>query len=163
MKISTKSRYAVMAMAEMALGDSDSALSLGDIAARQHLPLPYLEQLFAKLRRAGLVESVRGAHGGYKLAKPLENIAVLDIMSAVDNPIKTTRCKSESHDGCQHGGARCVAHDLWAELELVLRNFLRHVTLLDFKRGTIPGLGYLFCPPEKKRDDLGEGKRVSIS
>ena len=152
-----------MAMVELALEESDTALSLGDIATRQHLPLPYLEQLFSKLRRAGLVTSIRGAYGGYKLAKPLADIAIIDIMGAVDKPIKTTRCKSESHDGCQHGGARCVAHDLWAELEIVLRNFLRHVTLLDFKRGSVAGLGYLFCPPEKKFDEVVEGKRVSIS
>ena len=154
MKISTKSRYAVMAMVEMAVSKVDHPVSLSDIANKQQLPLPYLEQLFAKLRRAQLVESTRGAHGGYKLSKSLEKISVIDIILAVDRPIKTTRCKPGPNSGCLREGKRCMTHDLWAELESVITNFLQHVTLLDIKKGKVSGLRFLFTPPEKSNKSI---------
>ncbi len=137
MRLSTKGRYAVMAMADLAgnaagpqLGES-RPVALADIAARQDISLSYLEQLFAKLRRGGLVTSVRGPGGGYRLSRPSGELRIADIILAVDEPISTTRCKTGGSKGCTKTGARCVTHDLWEELGQQIHVFLSSVSLAD--------------------------------
>ena len=135
MRLSTKGRYAVMAMADLA-GNAEGAgaprpVALADIAARQDISLSYLEQLFAKLRRGGLVTSVRGPGGGYRLSRPSGDLRIADIILAVDEPIAATRCKSGSTKGCTKTGARCVTHDLWEELGQQIHVFLSSVSLAD--------------------------------
>ena len=122
MRLSTKGRYAVMAMADLAghapesdkqSNNQSKPVALADIAERQDISLSYLEQLFAKLRRGGLVTSVRGPGGGYRLARPSDELRIADIIVAVDEPIAATRCKPNGSQGCTKTGARCVTHDLW--------------------------------------------------
>src|SRR5471030_1333742 len=129
MRLSTKGRYAVMAMADLA-GHAPGAdnqikpVALADIAERQDISLSYLEQLFAKLRRGGLVSSVRGPGGGYRLSRASADMRIADIIVAVDEPIAATRCKTGSSKGCAVGGARCLTHDLWEELGQQIHVFL---------------------------------------
>ncbi|MFW6413104.1 MAG: Rrf2 family transcriptional regulator, partial [Oceanicaulis sp.] len=123
MKLSTKGRYAVMAMADLAVSSKDGPAPLGEIASRQEISLSYLEQLFAKLRRAGLVKSVRGPGGGYRLARPAGETRVADIMIAVEEPVDVTRCQHKPK-GCMEGGLRCITHDLWDELGRHIHLFL---------------------------------------
>ncbi len=129
MELNTKGRYAVMAMAELARHATDAALPLSHIAEQQKLPLPYLEQLFLQLRRAGLVDSARGRSGGYRLARSAAEISIADVMSAVEEETHFTRCTDESH-GCV-GGERCVTHGLWQGLSDVTASYLKSVTLQD--------------------------------
>jgi len=132
MRLSTKGRYAVMAMADLAGNAADAKpVALADIAQRQDISLSYLEQLFAKLRRGGLVTSVRGPGGGYRLARPSTELRIADIIVAVDEPIAATRCKPGSSKGCTKTGARCVTHDLWEELGQQIHVFLSSVSLAD--------------------------------
>jgi Rrf2 family iron-sulfur cluster assembly transcriptional regulator len=104
---------------------------LADIAARQEISVSYLEQLFAKLRRGGLVVSVRGPGGGYRLARAASETRIADIIMAVDEPIKATRCRTGSSKGCLSGQGRCLTHDLWEELGRQIEVFLESVTLAD--------------------------------
>jgi Rrf2 family iron-sulfur cluster assembly transcriptional regulator len=132
MRLSTKGRYAVMAMADLATHEAGMRpVSLADIADRQEISLSYLEQLFAKLRRGGLVASVRGPGGGYRLSRPSAEVRIADIIMAVDEPIEATRCKLGSAKGCTHLGGRCITHDLWEELGKQIHSFLSGVTLAD--------------------------------
>ncbi|MBV9991468.1 MAG: Rrf2 family transcriptional regulator [Alphaproteobacteria bacterium] len=132
MRLSTKGRYAVMAMADLAAHEEGARpVSLADIAQRQEISLSYLEQLFAKLRRGGLVRSVRGPGGGYRLSRPSGEIRVADIIVAVDEPITATRCRAGSPKGCTASGQRCVTHDLWEELGRQIHVFLSSVSLGD--------------------------------
>lgn len=136
MHLSTKGRYAVMAMVDMARYGSGRAVSLAEIAARQQISLSYLEQLFARLRRGGLVNSVRGPGGGYRLARPAADTAVAAIVLAVDEPLRLTRCTGgDSLTGCMPGGARCATHDLWVELGRQIEGFLASVSLQDVVDG----------------------------
>jgi len=112
-KLSTKGRYAVMAMVDLACNSNGSPVALADIADRQEISLSYLEQLFGKLRKGGLVKSVRGPGGGYLLARPAPQTRVSDIILAVDEPIQTTRCTPGSPAGCHNHKGRCLTHDLW--------------------------------------------------
>lgn len=143
MRLSTRGRYAVMAMVELAARarcDDDLAegpVSLAEIAAAQHLSVAYLEQLFGGLRRAGLVGSARGPGGGYRLARPAEEITVAEVVQAVDEPISATRCE-DGGPGCMRG-ERCRTHDLWAELGAQIALFLGSVTLADVVEGRILG------------------------
>ena len=130
MKLSTKGRYAVMALADIALHSHGVAVSLADIAARQEISVEYLEQLFAKLRRAGLVDSVRGPGGGYLLAVAAEDMAIADIIQAVDEGLQVTRCRGDAIEGCV-GGEKCLTHELWAALGRQIFGFLSSVTLGD--------------------------------
>jgi len=141
MRLSTKARYAVMAMVDVALEETSGSVSLTTIAARQELPLAYLEQLFGKLRKAGLVISNRGSNGGYVLAHKAEDISILSIISAVDTPLKATRCDHESTLGCRATGERCLTHDLWEELGAVVHLFLARITLADVCEKRIAGIG----------------------
>ncbi len=131
MKLSTKGRYAVMAMVDLAANASDKPVALSDVADRQDISLSYLEQLFGKLRKAGLVNSVRGPGGGYLLAHGSADTRVADIIMAVDEPIQTTRCTPGSPEGCQSDRARCLTHDLWEELGNQIYMYLSSVSLQD--------------------------------
>jgi Rrf2 family transcriptional regulator, iron-sulfur cluster assembly transcription factor len=131
MRLSTKGRYAVMAMTDLARHGTDRAVSLAEIASRQEISLSYLEQLFARLRRGGLVKSVRGPGGGYRLARAAGETTIADIVLAVDEPLHATRCKDSSGAGCMAGGEKCVTHHLWEELGRQIHLFLAGVTLSD--------------------------------
>ncbi len=154
MKLSTRGRYAVMAMADLARaqapsgserGESDSGeeaarpVSLNDIAQRQDISLSYLEQLFAKLRRHDLVESVRGPGGGYRLARSADDTRISDIVLAVDEPIRATRCDLTSAKGCMGAAGRCITHDLWEELSRQIHIFLNSVSLADVIENRVLG------------------------
>jgi Rrf2 family iron-sulfur cluster assembly transcriptional regulator len=130
-KLSTKGRYAVMAMVDLARHAQAKPVSLSDIAARQEISLSYLEQLFARLRRAGLVKSVRGPGGGYRLANGSAETRVSEIILAVDEPISATRCTEMGETGCRADRSKCLTHDLWEELGNQIHAFLSSVTLLD--------------------------------
>ena len=131
MRLSTKGRYAVMAMADLAKrGGGERAVTLGDIAARQEISLSYLEQLFARLRRGGLVSSVRGPGGGYRLARGAGETSIAEIVLAVDEPLHATRCGNTGR-GCMPGGETCLTHALWDELGRHIHAFLAGVTLAD--------------------------------
>lgn len=138
MKLSTKGRYAVMAMADLARMGAEGPVTLSDIASRQEISLSYLEQLFAKLRRAGLVKSVRGPGGGYRLARTAADTRVADIMLAVEEPVDVTRCRHAVR-GCMETGARCITHDLWDELGRHIHLFLAGVSLDDVIRQRVAG------------------------
>ena len=140
MRLGTKGRYAVMAMADLARhGDTEArAVCLSDIAARQEISLAYLEQLFARLRRAGLVKSVRGPGGGYRLAQTAEETSVGAIVQAVDEPLHATRCAAHSETGCMARGERCMTHHLWEALGEEIEQFLGGVTLADVIGRRIP-------------------------
>ncbi len=144
MLLSTKGRYAVMAMVEIAKQGDAKPLSLGDVAIRLELSLAYLEQLFMKLRRKGLVQSVRGPGGGYVLGRNAETISICEIMAAVDEPFKMTRCESES--GCV-ATRRCSTHFLWEALEAHIEQFLATATLGDvlFGRYSAPAEDFLIA------------------
>lgn len=131
MKLSTKGRYAVMAMVDLAHHGRKSPVSVNDISVRQGLPVNYLEQLFVKLRRQGLVESTRGQSGGYQLKNDPHNINVLDIMRAVDEPLHATRCDPTQSLGCQGGPRRCLTHNLWNGLSDHITSYLASKTLAD--------------------------------
>jgi len=121
-----------MAMADLAAnGGGVRAVPLQEVAQRQDISLSYLEQLFARLRRAGLVSGVRGPGGGYRLSRPASAILASDIISAVNEPIKATRCRDGSLKSCQGKAGRCIAHDLWDELGRQISVFLSGVTLED--------------------------------
>lgn len=128
MQLTTRGRYAVTAMLDLALHSGPRPLRLSDIAARQGLSLSYLEQLFACLRRAGLVASARGPGGGYRPGRPLAEISVAQIIDAVNERIDATRC--EGRGDCQHGDT-CLTHHLWSDLSENLQNFLAGITLAD--------------------------------
>jgi len=131
MILSTKGRYAVMAMVDLAMHQKARPVGLAAIADRQEIPLAYLEQIFAKLKRAGLVASVRGPGGGYTLATPAEMLKISDIVEASEEPIKMTRCVTDSHVGCMADKTRCMTHDLWEGLGAQIFHYLSSVTLAD--------------------------------
>ena len=140
MRLSTKGRYAVMAMADLArrqaaLAEGDRAVTLAEIAARQQISLSYLEQLFARLRRRGLVKSLRGPGGGYRLAREAEHTNIADIVMAVDEPLRATRCGKSK--GCMLKGERCMTHDLWEEMGRQLETYLASVSLEDLVSGRL--------------------------
>ena len=131
MKLTSKGRYAVMAMADLAKNYVKEPTSLTEISLRQGISLAYLEQLFLKLRRNNLVRSARGPSGGYLLTKPPEEIKLLSIISAVDEKIKTVKCKRESKKGCNGKSTKCITHNLWDDLETHINKFFEDNTLID--------------------------------
>jgi Rrf2 family iron-sulfur cluster assembly transcriptional regulator len=131
MKLSTRGRYAVMAMVDLARHSDGRPVSLAEIAERQEISLSYLEQLFAKLRRRGLVKSVRGPGGGYLLAHHRDQTRISDIIVAVDEPIQAVRCKPGATLGCRGDRSRCLTHDLWEELSNQIHLYLSSVSLGD--------------------------------
>jgi Rrf2 family transcriptional regulator, iron-sulfur cluster assembly transcription factor len=146
MQLSTRGRYAVMAMVDLAsrqsVGCECGPVCLAEIAASQQLSLSYLEQLFAKLRRSGLVASARGPGGGYRLARDSDRISIAAIIAAVDEPIRATRCDEKSGPCLALPGQlteRCQTHDLWAELGRQIGMFLGGVTLADVVLGRVRG------------------------
>ncbi len=128
MKLTTKGRYAVTAMLDLALRYDKGAVTLADIARRQGISLSYLEQLFAKLRRSGLVDSVRGPGGGYTLAMEPSKVSVAEIIVAINENIDATRCGGEKN--C-HGDETCLTHQLWEDLSIRIHEFLNGITLGD--------------------------------
>ncbi|HRH20490.1 MAG TPA: Rrf2 family transcriptional regulator [Brevundimonas sp.] len=136
MRLSTRGRYAVMAMADLARNSMDDgaerAVSLAEIAERQEISLSYLEQLFSRLRKGGLVTSVRGPGGGYRLTTTPDQTWIADIVLAVDEPLRATRCAGQgSPRGCMVGGERCITHDLWDGLGREIHRYLASVSLAD--------------------------------
>ena len=130
MKMSTKGRYAVMAMIDIATHSDGAPVSLAEIAERQDISQEYLEQLFGKLRKHKLVDSARGPGGGYRLATPMSEIPVARIIAAVDEELQFTRCDGDAVEGCVKG-ERCNAHDLWSSLGRQMMYFLSSITLED--------------------------------
>lgn len=126
MKITTRGRFAVTAMADIAMHRGTDPVTLGEISARQKISVSYLEQLFGKMRRRGLVESVHGPGGGYRLARETAQIAVADIILAVDEPIDATQCGGK--ENCRDD-QKCITHDLWAKLNEHVLNYLAAMTL----------------------------------
>ena len=147
MKLSTKGRYAVMAMVDLAKQSTGSPIALADVAERQEISLSYLEQLFGKLRRGGLVKSVRGPGGGYLLSRVSGDIRISDIILAVDEPIQTTRCSPGSPAGCKANKSRCLTHDLWEELGHHIYLYLSSTSLEDVVEKRVHGRsGQLYRP-----------------
>ena len=139
MKLSTKSRYAVMAMVDLAKQSTGEPIALADVADRQEISLSYLEQIFGKLRHGGLVNSVRGPGGGYMLSRSAADTRISDIILAVDEPIQTTRCKPGSPFGCKSNQSRCLTHDLWEELGHQIYIYLSSVSLEDVVQKRVLG------------------------
>ncbi|MES2830906.1 MAG: Fe-S cluster assembly transcriptional regulator IscR [Pseudomonadota bacterium] len=133
MRLTTKGRFAVTAMIDLALQQDNGPVTLAGVSARQEISLSYLEQLFGKLRRHEIVKSVRGPGGGYRLSGPAENISVADIILAVDEPIDATQCggKENCHTSEHSGNGRCMTHDLWATLNTKMVDYLQSVSLKD--------------------------------
>ena len=131
MKLGARARYAVMAMVDLARHSNGAPVCLSDIAERQEISLPFLEQLFAKLRRSGLVKSVRGPGGGYLLAFHRDDTRIADIVLAVDEPIHAVRCTPGAPTGCRIDRSRCLTHDLWEELSNQIHLYLSSVSLGD--------------------------------
>ena len=131
MKLTSKGRYAVMAMADLAKINAKKPTSLTEISLRQGISIAYLEQLFLKLRKNNLVESVRGPSGGYVLTKTPEQIKLLSIIQAVDEKIKTVKCRKESKRSCNGKSIKCITHNLWDDLEIHINKFFEDNTLND--------------------------------
>tara|TARA_B100000029_G_scaffold511233_1_gene604715 strand:+ start:1498 stop:1923 length:426 start_codon:yes stop_codon:yes gene_type:complete len=131
MKLTTKGRYAVMAMADLAANQNGKPVSLTDISLRQNISLSYLEQLFSKLKNEKLVKSVRGSSGGYILEKNPKQIRISNIIYAVDEQVKTLNCKRESKKGCNGRTIKCITHNLWDDLENHINDFFEKVSLSD--------------------------------
>jgi Rrf2 family iron-sulfur cluster assembly transcriptional regulator len=146
MQLSTKGRYAVMAMVDLASRPGERPERLASIAERQQISLAYLEQLFTKLRRKGLVTSARGPGGGYRLSRTPEQIRIAEIMSAVDEPIKMTRCITGSEIACIGNKGRCLTHDLWRALGDHILLFLQTVTLREVLDGALGLKDGVFSP-----------------
>ena len=147
-KLSTKGRYAVMALVDLAAHSKGKPLALAEIADRQEISLSYLEQLFAKLRRAGVVTSLRGPGGGYKLAHRADQTTIAEIILAVDENIRATRCTPGQPYGCRSNQSRCMTHDLWEELGNQIYLFLSAVSLADVVEQRLVGISGLL-----RRDD----------
>ena len=135
MKLTTKGRYAVMAMADLATNANGSAISLTEISSRQNISLAYLEQIFIKLKNKKLVKSTRGANGGYRLERPASEIKLSYIISAVDEEVKMLNCKKNSKKGCNNKSTKCITHNLWDELDQHIHQFFEKVKLQDLVRG----------------------------
>ena len=131
MKLTSKGRYAVMAMADLAKYEAQKPINLTEISLRQGISLSFLEQLFLKLKKNNLVVSARGPNGGYILSKEPSEIKLSSIINAVDEKIKTVKCKRESKKGCNGKSVKCITHDLWDDLENHINNFFEKNTLKD--------------------------------
>jgi len=131
MKLTSKGRYAVMAMADLAKINATQPTSLSEISFRQGISISFLEQIFLKLKKNNLVRSSRGPSGGYLLTKNPEEIKLSNIINAVDEKVKTVGCKKESKKGCNGKSIKCITHDLWDDLENHINNFFEKNTLQD--------------------------------
>ena len=137
MKLNTRVRYAVMALADIAKFDKQNPISLRDISLRQSISLVYLEQIFSKLKKNNIVKSIRGTNGGYILAKDPEQIKLSNIFSAVEEKIKTKQCKKESKKGCNGKSTKCITHYLWDELEIYINDFFDKKNLGDLLKSNL--------------------------
>ena len=147
MRLTAKGRYAVTAMLDLAVHEDEGPITLAAISRRQGISLSYLEQLFGKLRRGGLVKSVRGPGGGYLLSRAPDDIRISDIILAVDEPIQTTRCSPGSPAGCKANKSRCLTHDLWEELGHHIYLYLSSTSLEDVVEKRVHGRsGQLYRP-----------------
>ena len=131
MKLTSKGRYAVMALVDLARFDNVDPVSLRDISLRQGISLDYLEQIFSKLRKKEIVQSVRGTQGGYILNRNAKDIKLTNIFDAVDEKVKTVQCKKDSKKGCNGKSSKCITHNLWDELENHINNFFKEKSLED--------------------------------
>ena len=131
MKLTSKGRYAVMALVDLARFNNINPVSLRDISLRQGISLDYLEQIFSKLRKKEIVQSVRGTQGGYILNKKAKEIKLINIFEAVDEKVKTVQCKKESKKGCNSKTSKCITHNLWDELEIHINHFFEQKNLKD--------------------------------
>ena len=131
MKLTSKGRYAVMALVDLARFDTINPVSLRDISLRQGISLDYLEQIFSKLKKNQIVKSTRGTQGGYVLSKKPNEIKLTNIFNAVDEKVKTEQCKKESKRGCNGKATKCVTHNLWDELETHINTFFEKKSLED--------------------------------
>ena len=131
MKLNSRGRYAVMALADMANFDKQNPVSLRDISLRQNISLVYLEQIFSKLKKNNIVKSIRGANGGYILTRDPDQIKLSNIFLAVDEKVKTVQCKRESKKGCNGKLTKCITHNLWDDLEMHINDFFDKKNLGD--------------------------------
>ena len=131
MKLTSKGRYAVMALVDLARFDNFNPVSLRDISLRQGISLDYLEQIFSKLKKNEIVKSIRGTQGGYVLNKNPNDIKLTNILNAVDEKVKTVQCKKESKRGCNGKATKCITHNLWDELEIHINTFFENKSLKD--------------------------------
>jgi Rrf2 family iron-sulfur cluster assembly transcriptional regulator len=145
-RLTTKGRYAVTAMLDLAFHSQDKPVTLTEIAARQTISLSYLEQLFARLRKAGIVQGVRGPGGGYQLSQTPEKVSVASIIEAVNEPIDSTKCGGEAN--CQHE-SMCLTHDLWTGLSEHIHSYLTNITLED-----------LLVKRDERRNEAQNSERV---
>lgn len=154
MILSTKGRYAVMAMVDLAAREAKTPVTLSQIAEQQEIPLAYLEQLFARLKKAELVKAVRGPRGGYFLADDAAAISIAAIINAAEESIEMTRCGMKAEHGCVAPGTRCLTHDLWEGLTNHIHDYLQSISLADVCAGDLPILS------PSRRDNLIEEVRV---
>jgi len=131
MRLTSKSRYAVMALVDLARFDNINPVSLRDISLRQGISLDYLEQIFSKLKKNEIVKSIRGTQGGYVLNKNPNDIKLTNIFHAVDEKVKTVQCKKDSKRGCNGKATKCITHNLWDELEIHINTFFENKSLND--------------------------------
>ena len=134
MKLTTKGRYAVMALADLASVERNNPVPLRDISLRQNISLVYLEQIFLKLKKHNIVNSIRGINGGYTLIKNPENLKLSDIFKAVDEKVKTVSCNKNSKKGCNGKSNKCITHNLWDELEIHINTFFENKKLSDLPK-----------------------------
>ena len=137
MKLNSRSRYAVMALADIASFNKQNPVSLRDISLRQNISLVYLEQIFSKLKKNNIVKSIRGINGGYVLTKDPEQIKLSNIFSAVDEKVKTLQCKRESKKGCNGKLTKCITHNLWDDLEMHINDFFEKKNLGDLLKNNL--------------------------
>ena len=137
MRLTSKGRYAVMALVDLARFNSINPVSLRDISLRQGISLDFLEQIFSKLKKNEIVKSIRGTHGGYVLVKKPNEIKLTNIFQAVDEKVKTVKCKKDSKKGCNGKATKCVTHNLWDELENHINNFFDKKSLEDLLKDNI--------------------------
>jgi len=137
MKLNSKSRYAVMALADIANFNRQNPVSLRDISLRQNISLVYLEQIFSKLKKNNIVKSIRGTNGGYTLTKDPEQIKLSNIFLAVDEKVKTLKCKRESKKGCNGKLTKCITHNLWDDLEMHINDFFDKKNLGDLLQNNL--------------------------
>ena len=161
MRLTTKGRFAVTAMLDLALNEADKPVTLAGISERQEISLSYLEQLFSRLRRQGLVTSVRGPGGGYRLAKAQNEISVSAIIAAVDEQIDATQCGGK--EDCHGAEGRCMTHDLWASLNFKILDYLSGVSLADMvsmQNQSNPRTGKVIFAPRKASYEKAEKAEV---
>lgn len=151
MRLTTKGRFAVTAMLDLALNEVDRPVTLAGISERQEISLSYLEQLFSRLRRNGLVKSVRGPGGGYRIAKPFDDISVSDIITAVDEQIDATQCGG--NEDC-HGENRCMTHELWTSLNVKILEYLSGVSLGELVASQRDGKKIVIAEPKRRERQL---------